>query len=63
MLANQQRLTYISSMQTLNVVERTWQEKWMMRMDGEKESKKSVLSACLDDGFIIMGFNVIHFKK
>ena len=49
-LANQQKLTFISSVQTLDAVEKTCQARWQTEMDSEKESKESVLLACHDDG-------------
>ena len=47
-LVNQQRLTFIGSVQTLDAVSRTSQERLLRGMDVEKESKESVLSKLLD---------------
>ena len=49
MLAVQQELIYIGSVQKQDVVWRTCQEHWMIGMDRERELRKSVLSAQLDD--------------
>ena len=48
-LASQQKLIFISSVQTLNADWRTCQKWWMIGIDGEKESRESVLPAQLDD--------------
>ena len=48
-LADKQELIYIGSVQSQDVVWRTCQKWWMVGMDGEKESKKFVLSAWLDE--------------
>ena len=42
-LADQQEFIYISSVQALDVVWKIW-EQWMIGMDREKESGKSVLN-------------------
>ena len=41
--------TYISSIQTLDVVKRTSWERWMIGTDEERETEKSMLSMWLDD--------------
>ena len=43
MLANQQKLTFISSMQTLGAIYKTYQEWWPIGADGERESRESML--------------------
>ena len=48
-LAYQQELSYTSSVRTLDVVWRTWQEGWVIETDGDSESEKSVLLVQLDD--------------
>ena len=55
-LADKQRLAYISSVQTQDAAYRTYQERWMIGMDGKRESGNAVLSAGLndDDGFILV---------
>ena len=45
MLADPQKLTYISYEQTLDLIWMTYQEQWMIGTDGERESEKSMLSA------------------
>ena len=48
-LAAQQEFIYISSVRTQDVVWKTFRKRWMIRIDGELESEKSVLSVRLDD--------------
>ena len=48
-LANQQRLTFISSVRTLDTVNSTYEEIWPIEMDSERESKESVLMTRFDD--------------
>ena len=48
-LADQQGLRYISSVRTQDAVQKTCKERWMISMDGERESENSVLSVSLDD--------------
>ena len=48
-LADRQEIIYISSIGTLDVVWKTCREWWMIGTDIEEESRKSVLSARLDD--------------
>ena len=53
-LADLQELIYISSVRTLDVVWKTWRERWMIRTSGKREREggkpgKSMLSARLDD--------------
>ena len=47
-LADQQEFIYITSVQTQDVVWKTCQEQWMIGMDGERESGRSVLAVQLD---------------
>ena len=47
-LADQQKLTFISSVQTLNAVLQIYQEQWTIGMDFERGSKESMLSAHFD---------------
>ena len=47
MLADQQELTYNSSVRTQDVVWKNCQEQWMIGTDGERESGKSVPAAWL----------------
>ena len=47
-LANKQKLIFISFVQTLDAILRTYQELWLIGMDGERMSRESVLSAHLD---------------
>ena len=57
-LADQQKLTFISSVWTLDAIERNCLERRLIGMDGEKELRESMLSACLDnniDDDTIMG--------
>ena len=49
LLDDQQGLTYISSIQTLVAVKRTFQDSWTIGTDDESELGNSVLSAQLDD--------------
>ena len=51
-LADQQEFINISSVQTHDIVWKTWQEQWRIRMDGERESGKSVLSAVWLDDYV-----------
>ena len=48
-LADQQKLTSISSVQTLDAILRTCKEWWFIGTDGERESRGFVLSARIDD--------------
>ena len=48
-LADQQKLTFISSLHTLDAIKRTCQEWWPIRTDGKKDSRESVPSDCFDD--------------
>ena len=48
-LAEQQELIYISSVQTQDVVWKTCRVRWMVGTDGERGPGKSMLSAWLDD--------------
>ena len=43
------KLNLISSVQTLYAIYRTYQERWLIWMDGERESRESMLLALLDD--------------
>ena len=58
-LTKQQRLIYISSVQTLDAVKRTYQERWQIGMDVERVSRESVLSTQLDDYYRICINNVV----
>ena len=49
LLSDQQNLTFISSMQTLDAVWRTYQEQWLRGTDGKRESIESVLCVRHDD--------------
>ena len=49
MLADRQKFTHICSAWTLNAAKKTYQEWWMIGMDGEKEAGNFVRSARLDD--------------
>ena len=48
----QQKLTFISSLQTLNAIQRTYPEYSLIGRDDKKESKESILLAHLDDIYI-----------
>ena len=56
-LADQQKLTFISSVLTWDATKASrhvdnypcWLLQWSIKTDGNKESRESVLSACLDD--------------
>ena len=48
-LADQQRLIFISTVQTLDPVYKTDQKKWLTGKDGEKYSGEYMSSALLDD--------------
>ena len=39
-LANQQKLIFFSSVQTLDAVERNYQERWLIETDGERGGKE-----------------------
>ena len=43
---NQQRLTFINSVPTLDAIKRIYQEKWSIGTDGENESRESMLLLC-----------------
>ena len=51
-LADQQELSYNSSLWIQDVVSKTSLEQWMIGIDWEKESGKSVLAAWLDDSIL-----------
>ena len=51
-LADQQELTNNSSASMQDLVWKTCQERWMIGMNGERDSGKSVLAAQLDDNDI-----------
>ena len=55
-MADQQRLTRHNSLQTLNVVERTCKERWVIGIDGEREGKKVGLGLGL--GLGLAGFRL-----
>ena len=48
-LAFHQGFTCISSGQTLDVIKRTYQERWTIGTDGKREPRDSVLSVLLND--------------
>ena len=48
-LTDQYGLTYISSVRTQDATYKTYQERWMIGTDSEREFGKYVLSAQLDD--------------
>ena len=49
LFADQQELIYMNSVWTQDAVWKNCQEQWMIGMDGERESRKSVLSVLFDD--------------
>ena len=49
LLADQQKLTFTSCVWTLDAVWKIYRELWTLGMDGNRESKESVLSAYFDD--------------
>ena len=56
-LAGQQKLIFISSVQTLNVINKGCQEQWPIGMDDKTESRESMVSAHLDDECIFITIN------
>ena len=46
---HQQRLVFISSVGTLDAIYMTYQKRLLIKTNGERESRESVLSARLDD--------------
>ena len=48
-LADQQKLTFISSVWTLDALLSTFQWQWSIGMGGKRELRESVLLACLHD--------------
>ena len=48
-LADQQRLIFFNSVQTLDAIWRIYQERWMIEKDNKKKSSDFVLSEWLDD--------------
>ena len=46
-----QKLTFLSSVLTLEAIYRFYQVQWPVRMDGEREPKESVLLAHLDETY------------
>ena len=48
-LIDQQKLIYIHSARTLDVIWKTYRERWTIGMDGERDSEKYELSARLDE--------------
>ena len=48
-LADGQKFTFTSAVQTLDNALRTYKERWPVGTDGERESGESVLSMHLDD--------------
>ena len=53
--AEQQKLAFISSAQTLDAVWRNYQEGWLRGTDDKRESREYVLSARIDDDSIYLG--------
>ena len=60
-LTDLQELIYISSVGTLDIVYRTCQEWWMIGMDGERVSRKCMLSAWLEMRMIFMCMTVYAY--
>ena len=50
-LVRQQELIFIGSVWTQDVVGKTYQEWWMIEMDGERELGKSVIASWLHDDY------------
>ena len=59
-LAAHNKLTFNSSVRTLDVVSKIYKERWSIGTDGQKKSKKSVLSFLLDDDDDVL---TISYKK
>ena len=50
-MTDQQELAFISSVQTLDAVYKTYQEQWPIGVDDQRESRESTLLAYIDDDF------------
>ena len=48
-LGRAEKITFISSVQTLGAISRFYQMQWLIRTDGKIKSKESVLLTQLDD--------------
>ena len=51
MLDDQREIIYNSSVQAQDGVKKTWQKQWMIEINDERESGKSVLAVWYDDNF------------
>ena len=62
MLADKQKVKFISSVQTLDAIKRTYREQLPIRTDGKRESRESVVSVYLvvDDDDL---YQKINFTK
>ena len=49
MLGDQQKLTFTSFVEIPDAIKRTYQEWWMIEIDGKIKSRESELLACLGD--------------
>ena len=58
-LDDQQEIIYISSVHTQDVVLKTHRERWVIRTDKERESRKSVLAARPDDNDALFKYHCI----
>ena len=48
-LADHQKLMFIYSLLTMNIMQGTYQERWLIGIDGKSESRESQLLARIDD--------------
>ena len=48
-LADQQKLTFISTVQTLNAIKTTYQVQKLIGTDSERKSRESMLLDCFDN--------------
>ena len=48
-LADKHELTFISFVQTLDAIKKTYKEWWPIGMNDERESRESMLLACIED--------------
>ena len=64
-LADQQKLIFVISVQILDAVWRTCQDQKMIGMDGTRDAKKSMLSVQLndDDAFCSASVSIRHFLR
>ena len=44
-LVDQQKITFISSVWTLDAVKRTYQEQWPIEIDGKSDSRESMYNS------------------